>query len=261
MSHASNVIDALPESDYPTVLVDALAFQSSASELLDSVKAEQAPDLNSATLKTLTKAHAAAVEFDLAHDAKVKHAEVLVKIAHERTSQAEMRAAILSQSSSAELFDDAAKVLLDLIAKRGGVDPTIVEMGSWSFDPELAELREALADVARLGHLRDDHTFLAGGGQVVNPPISNIYEKHSRTALLPDANTSQILEAASSRFGWRGPGYILVCAQTPGVVVRWQTSDEQHAQPAPAAIARSRANMAANFEATAKARGTARRIA
>jgi len=57
------IINAADDLHLPTpeTVTEARAFQAAASELLDSVKAEQAPDLNTATLKTLAKTHAAAV--------------------------------------------------------------------------------------------------------------------------------------------------------------------------------------------------------
>jgi hypothetical protein len=247
MSNISNIIAAIDADDYPPLLVDALAFQSATAALVTAANAEQPIDLAAATTpKNLGKVYADAVTFELGHDARVRHAATLAKIATERVGMAEQRTASLAEHWFAEQFDAAVKVLVDLVAKRGGVDPTIVELGSWSFDPGYAELREALADVARWGNLRDDYVFRAGGGQVTNVPVSIPYEQHSRCAILPDVNTSQRLDSFSRKFGWRSAGYWLSAIAAPGVTLCWQNSTQQHAQPAPAAIARSRAAMAAH---------------
>ena len=262
MSHVSNIIAALPESDYPPLLLEALAFQTAADAQVAAANDEQPVSLSTAvTPKDVAKVVAAAVTFDLGHDLRIRHANTLARIATERTGMAQQRTATLAESSFAEKFNDAAKVLTDLIAKRGKVDPAVVDHGGWPFDPQYAELREALADVARLSDLRDDFAFLGGGGQLTNVPVSNVYEKHSRTKVLADVDTSQALEQVAAKYGWNSAGYWIAAAQLVGVTIRWQTGTQQHEQPAPAAIARERALMQANHDAVSKARGTARRIA
>jgi hypothetical protein len=258
MSHMSNIIDNLSESDYPPELRDALVFQAAAEALVSAANDEKPVSLSTAiTPKDVAKVVAAAVAFDLGHDLRIRHANTLARIAVERTGYAEQRAATLAEPWFAEQFNAAAKVLLDVIGKHGGVDPAAVEHGGWPFDPAWAGVRAALADVEKFSNLRDDFVFMSGGGSVVNPPVSNVYEKHSRCAILPDVNAAQLLEQASGKHGWHGAQYWLITAQTPGVRLAWQTSSQQHAQPVPALIARERAAMQATFEA----RATARRIA
>jgi hypothetical protein len=259
MSNISNIIAAVDVADYPPVLVDARTFQAAASELLDSVKVEQPPDLNSVTLKTLVKTHARAVESEVARDVKVKHAEALVKIAVERAGMAEQQTASQFEPWFAEQFNAAAKRLVDVIAERGGVDPTIVEHGSWQFDPELAELRTALANVAKWGRLRTDFVY-RHESQPANVPMSIPYERHSRTAILADHPTAMVLQGAATRYQHMGDGYWLVAAQTPGVTLCWQTPEQQAAQPEPANVTRERAAMADQMkarEAAFKARRSA----
>jgi hypothetical protein len=259
MSNISNIIANIPEADYPPLLVDALAFQAATAALVTAANDEKPVDLNTATTpKNLGGVYTAAVTFELGHDARVRHAAALLKIATERTAAAEQRTATLAEPWFAEQFDAAAKVLLDVIGKHdGGVDPAVTEHGGWPFDPQYAELRDALADVARWGNLRTDYVFRGGGGQLANVPVSNVYERHSRTAILADHNTDQLLEQAASRYRWLDAGYWLVAAQAPGVTICWQTSTQQHAQPAPAKIARYRAAMADQMKAREDARRSA----
>jgi hypothetical protein len=258
MSHLSNIISAIPESDYPPLLLDALAFEAATAALVTAANDEKPVDLTDAiTPKNLGKVLDAAVLFEVGHDARVRHTNTLAKIAAERTNAAEQRTATLAEPAFTEQFDAAAKVLVDVIGKHGGVDPAVVEHGGWSFDPKYAELREALADVTRLGNLRTNYVFRSGGGQVANVPVSIPYERHSRTAVLADISAAQLLEQAAGRYRWLDAGYLLVAAQTPGITLSWQTSDQQHAQPAPAAIARSRAAMDAQMKAREDARRSA----
>jgi hypothetical protein len=266
MSNISNIIAAIPESDYPALLVDARAFEAATAALVAAANDEKPVDLSTATTpKNLGKVYADAVTFELGHDARVRHAATLAKIAVERTGMAEQQTASLAEPWFAEQFNAAAKRLVDVIAERGGgVDPTIIEHGSWQFDPELAELREALAAVTRWGTLRTDFTYRAGGGQVTDVPVSIPYERHSRTAILADNSVVQVLEHAANQYGWLEAGYWLSAVATTGVELAWQNSTQQHQQAAPAAVARERALMAAQFqerEDAVKARGTARRIA
>lgn len=258
MSHLSNIISAIPEADYPPLLLDALAFEAATAALVTAANDEKPVDLNTATTpKNLGKVLDAAVLFEVGHDARIRHTNTLAKLATERTNAAEQRTATLAEPAFAEQFDTAAKVLLDVIGKHGEVDPAVTEHGGWPFDPKYAELREALADVTRLGNHRTDFVYRSGGGQLANVPLSNVYERHSRTAILADNSAAQLLEQAAGRYRWLDAGYWLVAAQTPGVVVRWQDADQQHAQPAPAAIARNRAAMANQMKAREDARRSA----
>lgn len=244
MSHLSNIISGVPEADYPPLLLDALAFEAAVGALVTAANDEQPVDLNTATTpKNVGRVLDAAVLFEVGHDARIRHANRLAKIATERTNAAEQRTATLAEPWFVEQFDTAAKILVDVIGKHGGVDPAVTEHGGWSFDPKYAELREALADVTRLGNLRTDFVYRSGGGQVANVPVSIPYERHSRTAVLADNSAAQLLEQAAGRYRWLDAGYWLVAAQTPGITICWQNSTQQHAQPAPAAIARSRAAM------------------
>jgi len=265
MSNISSIIAAVDVADYPPVLVDALAFQAATAALVAAANDEKPVDLNTATTpKNLGKVYADAVTFELGHDARVRHAAALAKIAVERTGMAEQQTASQLEGWFAVQFDNSVKVLADVIAKRGGVDPAIVEHGSWQFDPALAELREALAAVTRWGNLRTDYVYRSGGGQVVNPPVSIPYERHSRTAILANNSVVQVLEHAANQYGWLEAGYWLSAVATTGVELAWQNSTQQHQQAAPAAVARERALMAAQFQAredAVKARHTARRIA
>lgn len=258
MSNISNIIAAISEADYPPLLVDARAFQAATAALVAAANDEQPIDLNTATTpKNLGKVYADAVAFEVGHDARVRHAATLAKIATERADMAQQQAASQREPWFEEQFNAAVKVLIDVIAKHGGVDPTIVEVGSWRFDPQHADLREALAEVARWGNFRTDYVYRSGGGQLANVPMSIPYERHSRTAILADNPAAMLLEYAERRYGRLADGYWLVAAQTPGVSLCWQNSTQQFAQPAPANVTRERAEMAVQFKAREDARRSA----
>jgi hypothetical protein len=265
MSNISNIIAAIPEADYPAFLSDALAYQTATAALVSAANDEKPVDLNTATTpKNLGKVYADAVTFELGHDARVRHAATLAKIAVERTGMAEQQTASQLEGWFAAQFDNSVKVLANVIAGFGGVDPVITEHGGWRFDPQYAELREALTDVARWGNLRTDYVYRMGGGQLANVPMSIPYERHSRTAILADNPAAMLLEYAERRYGRLADGYWLVAAQTPGVTLCWQNSTQQFAQPAPATVTRERAAMAEQMKAredASKARATARRSA
>ena len=63
---------------------------------------------------------------------------------------------------------------------------------------------------------------------------------------LPILVVAAYIERRTASFGGRGAGarYWLTCVAAPGVRLCWQTSAAQASQPAPAAIAKSRADMA-----------------
>ena len=247
MSHLSNIIAAIPESDYPRPLRDALAFKAATTALVATTADEKPVSLSTAiTPKDVAKVHLAAVAFDLGHDLRIQHANTLARLAVERLEAAQQTAASGAEARFVIEFDAAAGRLYEVLAKLGGVDPEAVDAGGWSFDPQYAELREVLADVARLGNLRDDYVFRSGGGQITFTPVSSVYERHSRTAILADSNAAAYIERRTASFGGRGAGarYWLTCVAAPGVRLCWQTSAAQASQPAPAAIAKSRADMA-----------------
>lgn len=247
MSHLTSIIAAIPEADFPELLLDARAFEAATAALVAAASNEQPVDLATATTpKNVGRVLDAAVLFEVGHDTRVRHAHTLAKIAVERTTAAEQRTASLAEPWFVEQFDAAVKVLVDLVATMGGADPTIVELGSWPFDPKYAELREALAEVARWGHLRTDYVYRAGGGQVANVPMSIPYERHSRTAILADNAASQLLESAAARYRWLDSGYWLSAIAAPGVTLCWQNGSQQRAQAAPAAIAKRDADLQAH---------------
>jgi len=247
MSHIENIVANIPEANYPPVLRDALAFKAATAAQVAAVYDEQPVSLSAAVApKDVAKTLDAAVAFDLGHDLRIQHANTLARIAAERLESAQQTAASGHEAKFVIEFDAAATRLYEVVAKLGGVDPEAVDAGGWSFDPQYAELREVLADVARLGNLRDDYVFRSGGGQITFTPVSSVYERHSRTAILADSNAAAYIERRTASFGGRGAGarYWLTCVAAPGVRLCWQTSAAQASQPAPAAIAKSRADMA-----------------
>lgn len=257
MSNISAIIAAIPAAKIPALLVEARAFQAATADLVAAAAAEQPPDLGGATTpKNLAEVYADAVAFEVGHDARVRHANTLAQIAADRTGAAEQITASRLEGWFAEQLNNAVKVLADLVTKQGGVDPAIAKAGGWQFDPELAELREALGGVAKWGRVRTNYTYRFES-QPANVVMSIPYEKHSRTAVLADHATAMVLESAATRYGHLEAGYWLAALQTPGVTLCWQTTAQQDTQPAPAAITRERAAMADEFMAQATARQSA----
>jgi hypothetical protein len=239
VSHIESIIAQIAEVDYPPVLRDALAFKAATAALVAAATDEKPIDLNTATTpKDVAKVLAAAVAFDLGHDLRIQHANALAKIAVERLESAQQTAASGHEAKFVIEFDAAATRLYELLAKLGGVDPEVADSGGWPFNPQWADLRAVLADLERLGILRDDYVYRSGGGQLAFTPCSIPYERHSRTAYLADAAASYYLEKRTKGYDTHSAGYWLMAAAAPGVRICWQSATQQNAQPAPALITR-----------------------
>jgi len=247
VSHIENIIANIPEADYPQVLTDALAFKAATAVLVTATADEKPVDLTTATTpRNVARVLDAAVAFDLGHDLRIQHANTLARLAVERLEAAQQTAASGAEARFVIEFDAAAGRLYEVLAKLGGVDPEVADSPGWMWDPRWTDLRAVLADLERLGKLRDDFTFRSGNAQITFTPVSSVYERHSRTAILADSNAAAYIERRTASFGGRGAGarYWLTCVAAPGVRLCWQTSAAQASQPAPAAIAKSRADMA-----------------
>jgi hypothetical protein len=239
MNHVESIVAAIPEADYPPVLRDALAFKAATAALVAAAAAEKPVDLTTATTpRNVAKVLDAAVAFDVGHDLRVQHANTLARIAVERLEAAQQVAASAAEARFVIEFDAAANRLYELVAKLGGVDPEVADSGGWPFNPHWTDLRAVLADLERLGNLRDDYVYRSGGGQLAFTPCSIPYERHSRTAYLADAAASNYLEQHTRGPGPHSPRYWLVAAAAPGVKICWQNATQQNAQPAPAQITR-----------------------
>src|SRR5664279_1372875 len=80
-SHVANIITHIPADQHPESIREAEAFKTATEDLLTRVRNESPVDLATATSKNLEKVHAAAVEFDTSHAARIAHAESLAKMA------------------------------------------------------------------------------------------------------------------------------------------------------------------------------------
>lgn len=241
-SNLALIVHAIPTTDYPKALVDALAFEDAVDVLLHAAKIGTPVDLNTAT----TPANAAdvidaAVLAELGHDVRIRHTEALAKIAAERANSAKMSAVIHHVEKFRAAYDAAADKLYALL-KKHPVDPDLANHGSWNYDPALVELRAVLAELERLGAIRDNYAYLSG--VVLNPPVSNVYEKLSRVAVFDDIPAAMAWNAKIGSAPVHSPKSYLWAAKLPGVMLKWQDSGEQHAQPAPARIARGNAALA-----------------
>ena len=244
MSHIENIIANIPEADYPQVLTDALAFKAATAVLVTATADEKPVDLTTATTpRNVARVLDAAVAFDLGHDLRIQHANTLARLAVERLEAAQQTAASGAEARFVIEFDAAAGRLYEVLAKLGGVDPEVADSPGWMWDPRWTDLRAVLADLERLGKLRDDFTFRSGNAQITFTPVSSVYERHSRTAVLADANAAGYIEQRTAASGRHDARYWLVAANAPGVRVCWQTGAQQAAQPAPAAIAKRDADM------------------
>ena len=235
------IINAADDLHLPTpeTVTEARAFQAAASELLDSVKAEQAPDLNTATLKTLAKTHAAAVEFDTAHDAKVKHAEVLVKIGESRLSTAWGPALSNMEPAIAAEFDRVAAEFATELKKLGDVDAEAVAADH--YNPRYTTVR-ALAD--RLSALKDVRDAYANRSARTTLG-AEAFERMSRVLVLQSLGLAINPPAGMSPNARIGLPYWAAAVRHPNIEVAWQTRSAQEAQPAVAAHVRQRATLAA----------------
>jgi hypothetical protein len=240
--NVQTIINAAADLHLPTpeTVTEARAFQAAASELLDSVKAEQAPDLNTATLKTLAKAHAEAVEFDTAHDAKVKHGELLVKIGETRLSTAWGPAVCNMEPELAAEFDRLAVEFAAELEKLGNVDAEAVAADH--YNPAYTTVR-ALAD--RLSVLKDVRHAYADMGGRSRTLCSDVFEMMSRVLILQSHNLAMNPPRGMRRSERIGLPYWAAAARHPDIQIRWQTPQQQDAQPAMAPFVRQRAQRAA----------------
>jgi len=223
----------------PAPVTEARAFQTAALALLDAVRAEQAPDLDSATVKTITQAHAAAVEFDTAHDAKIKHAETLVKIGETRVSQAWGPAASRMEPAIAAEFDRLATEFAAELQKLGDVDAEAVADDHWN--PAYVKVRGLADRLSTLKNTRDAFANRAARTDIG----ADAFERMSRVLVF-----ESFADAISPPrpMGRNAPvefAYWAAAARHPDIQIRWQTRTQQEAQVAVAPFVRQRATTAA----------------
>lgn len=241
------IVNAMPDDAHPKDLKEAHAFESAIAEMLTT--AQVVEPLNPAAITTASeakKAIDAAVAHDVGNESRVRHIKTLLPVAAARVEAAQQASAGAYIETFRKDFDTAAGRLYALIEKRGPIDPETVEVGKWNFDPALSDMRETLADLTRLGAVRDAYVYRGGSNNVAEPPMSIPYERNSRVAVFDDYAASQRFEDKAGGIHRHGARWFVIAAQTPGVRLRWQELTEQRAQPAPAHVARERAALAAN---------------
>jgi hypothetical protein len=235
------IINAAGDLHLPTpeTVIEARAFQAAASALLNSVNAEQATDLNSANVKTLAKTHAAAVQFDIAHDAKVKHAEALVKIGDSRLSTAWGPALSNMEPAIAAEFDRLAVEFATELKKFGDADAEAIAADH--YNPAYTTVR-ALAD--RLTHLKDVRYAYANRSARTTLGAA-AFERMSRVLILQSISLAINPPHGMTQHARIDLPYWAAAARHPDIEIKWQTRTQQEAQPAMVPFVKQRAEAAA----------------
>jgi hypothetical protein len=239
--NVQTIINAAADLNLPTpeTVTEALAFQSAALALLDSVKTQSAPDLNTATLKTLTKAHAEAVEFDIKIDAAVHHAETLVKIGETRLSTAWGPALSNMEPAIAAEFDRVAAEFATELETLGDVDAEAVAADH--YNPRYTTVR-ALAD--RLSALKDVRDAYANRSARTTLG-AEAFERMSRVLILQSLGLAINPPRGMSPNARIGLPYWAAAARHPDIEIKWQSRQAQESQPAVAPYVKQRATLAA----------------
>jgi hypothetical protein len=239
--NVQTILTAVDDLHLPTpeTVTEALAFQSAATALLESVKAQSAPDLNAATVKTITKAHGEAVEFDTAHDAKIKHAEVLMTIAEARLSTAWGPALSNMEPAIAAEFDRVAAEFATELETLGDVDAEAVAADH--YNPRYTTVR-ALAD--RLSALKDVRDAYANRSARTTLG-AEAFERMSRVLILQSLGLAINPPRGMSPNARIGLPYWAAAVRHPDIEIAWQSTSQQESQPAVAPFVRQRAQVAA----------------
>ena len=223
----------------PAPVTEARAFQTAALALLDAVRAEQAPDLDSATVKTITQAHVEAVEFDIKIDAKIKHAETLVKIGKSRVSQAWGPAVSNMEPAIAAEFDRLAAEFATELKKLGDVDAEAIAADR--YNPAYTKVRGLACRLSTLKAVRDAYANRSARTTIG----ADAFERMSRVLVF-----ESFADAISPPrpMGRNAPvefAYWAAAARHPDIQIRWQTRTQQEAQVAVTPFVRQRATTAA----------------
>ena len=128
-------------------------------------------------------------------------------------------------------FDETAAALTAESTRLGNPDADLV--ASQSHNQTFGKLHDLSQKLDALGTVRDAYANRSGPLNAV----SSVYEPLSRIAELPDAPSATLITNRCGR-NRRGVSFWLTLTRFPGITVKWQTREQQQAQPAVAHIAR-----------------------
>ena len=174
---------------------------------------------------------------------RLRLATDILNIAHARVEQAWGVAVSDLMPQFAEKFDGAAQRLYAALSELDGADPHTLHAEHWN--EKGTALREATTELERLRTVRDAYALWSGSHR--NPVGSIRYEVSSRTGIFRDNNHEQQFSFIVRNN--REKNYWILLAQFEGAQIKWQTIEEQNAQPWPASILKYQAQMHASVEA------------
>jgi hypothetical protein len=211
----------------PTAAAEAQAFAAEAHRLLDSVRTDSAPDLATATTKTLAKVHAAAVEFDATHDARLRHAEALVKVADERVATAWTASITDVVEALGEAFDKTAQEFAAELDKAGDVDADVITGDR--YNREWDRLRVLADRLATLKGARDAYAHWSGSAR--NPLGFEGLEKLTRVCILQDPNLAFNPPKGMGKHERADLAWFAAAVRHPDIELKWQSPQQQREQP------------------------------
>jgi hypothetical protein len=246
-SALQSIMNNIPDSATSKELTEAKALETAITGMLE--ESQQAHAIDPATIRTASdvkKAVDAAVAHDLGNEARVGYLKSLVPVAAQRVEAAQQQIAGNHVEMFRKEFDAAATRLYSILTEHPQLDADMVGAGAWNFDPALAPLRDTLAELGRLGTVRDNYVHRAGSGGIADPPMSKPYEMNSRVAYFDDYAASQRFQSNTGSIARHSPKWYVIATKTPGMRLMWQSLAEQRAQPAPAKVSKSRAAIMSN---------------
>lgn len=240
------IINMFNPSEYPKAVTDALAIEAEAEALLARAESGEPADLTALrTPKDVAKVHAAAVTQTIGREVSLDVARKILEVARGMVGDAWFSAVPAIGQVLAARFDAAAAILVAEMTAYGNTRHLAITGAREHWNPSTAALRDALATLNALRKARATIAFL----EVieVDKTCTIAFEEDSRTLWFPTSLTHTTFHSAKA--GESADDYYIFAATTPGVRIEWQTKRQQQEQPAPARIAKDRAEMAAQFAA------------
>ena len=248
-NNLATIIRNVDESLIPKEVKDAQKFEAAAKKLSDDIATATPVDLNTATKPgDIEKVIDDAVNFERDRDKRAQLAAEVAQIAHTRLEAAWSQTAHDLVPHFAEQFDAAAARLYAELKNLDGADPHQLHAEHWNQQGDA--LREATATLTRLRTVRD--AFALWGGTHRSPVVSTRYESSSRTAMFVDQNHEQAFSFVARNNADKN--YWILLALDDRAQIKWQTRQQQDAQPYPAQIIKSQTEMAESFEKYGTAR-------
>lgn len=234
----------------PAAVVQAEAFQAAATKFLETVTASVAPDLATATPKTVAEVFAAVVANDVSAAATAQRARELAALAEARVEEAWRTAIAGMQPAFAKAFDETAAQFVAESNRLAHIPAESIEAQHMAPDH---------AEIHRLGNKLDMLAMVRNYFANTSPRAdcgNDAYERASRTLI---HQTERTAVNPPTGMGSRGLLHWLTAARHPGITIAWQSAQQQPQQPGIVrhvqAIARDRAAMASAAEARAAVTG------